>query len=144
LSAPLVVDASAVVQLLLAETGTEPVDAGLLHDPRWSVLLAPSILVSETAAAITKKVRRKDITSVSAREAFRDWQAMLGEDVFALVPANDLIGDAFELSLKLHHPLHDCLYLALAQRHAAAVATRDIVLSRKARELGLEAELIGA
>jgi predicted nucleic acid-binding protein len=143
LSAPLVVDASAVVQLLLAEPGTEPVDASLLHDPRWSVLLAPSILVSETAAAITKKVRRKDITSASAREAFRDWRAMLGGDVFALVPANDLIDNAFELSLKLHHPLHDCLYLALGRERSAAIATRDLVLARKARELGLEAELIG-
>ncbi|HUB86013.1 MAG TPA: type II toxin-antitoxin system VapC family toxin [Rhizomicrobium sp.] len=144
MSAPLVVDASAVVQLLLAEPDTEPVDAYLLHDPRWSSLIAPSILVSETAAAITKKVRRKDITSVSAREAFRDWQDMLASDVFALIPANDLIDAAFELSLKLHHPLHDCLYLALAKDREAAIATRDTVLARKAREMGFQAELIGA
>jgi predicted nucleic acid-binding protein len=143
LSAPLVVDASAVVQLLLAEPGTEPVDAHLLHDPHWSSLIAPSILVSETAAAITKKVRRKDITSASAREAFRDWRDMLASDLFALIPVNDLIGDAFELSLKLHHALHDCLYLALAQNRTAAIATCDTVLARKAREAGVHTELIG-
>jgi predicted nucleic acid-binding protein len=139
----LVVDASALVQLLLAEPGTESVDANLLHDPKWSALIAPSILASETAAAITKKVRRKEITPVSAREAFQDLRAMLGSDVFALFPANDFIEPAFALSLKLHHPLHDCLYLALAQGRNAALATRDTILARKARELGLTTELIG-
>ncbi len=144
MSTPLVVDASAVVQLLLPEPGTEPVDARLLQDLQWSSLIAPSILVSETAAAITKKVRRKDITSASAREAFHDWRAMLGANVFALIQANDLIDDAFELSLTLHHALHDCLYLSLAQSRKAAIATCDAILARKAREMGLEIELIGA
>ena len=69
---------------------------------------------------------------------------MLRANVFDLSPANDLLEDAFELSLKLHHPLHDCLYLALAQSRKAAVATRDSILARKARELRLETELIGA
>lgn len=144
MSTLLVVDASAVVQLLLAEPGTDIVDANLLHDPQWSALIAPSILVSETAAAITKKVRRKEISTASAMEAFHDWQAMLDSDVFTLCPANELIAEAFELSLKLRHALHDCLYLALAQTCNASIATRDAALARKAKELNLEAELIRA
>jgi len=144
LSAPLVVDASVMVRLLLEEPGTEAADADIFHDPRWIALIAPSILVSETAAAITKKFRRKEIRRESAMEAFRDWQTILGDRVFTIFPASDFVDAAFELSLRLHHPLHDCIYLALAQAQEAAIATCDSVLARKARELGIATELITA
>jgi len=144
LSTPLVVDASIGVQIVLAEPTSEAVKALLIGSADWHPLIAPSILVSEAAAAITKKVRRREISVASAREAFRTWTELVDRGLFVLTPANDLLDDAFELSLKLHHPLHDCLYLALAQSRKAAIATRDTILARKARELRLETELIGA
>lgn len=106
--------------------------------------MAPSILVSETAAAITKKLRRKEIRRESAMEAFRDWQMILGDRVFTIFAANDLVDTAFEFSLRLHHPLHDCIYLALAQSQEAAIATCDDALARKAREIGIAVEMITA
>ena len=144
MSTPLVVDASVGVQIVLDEPASEAVEALLIGSDDWHPLIAPSILVSEAAAAITKKVRRKEIGAISAREAFRTWAELVDRGLFALTPANDLLEGAFELSLKLHHPLRDCLYLALAQSRKAAVATRDSILARKARELRLETELIGA
>jgi predicted nucleic acid-binding protein len=143
LSAALVVDASIAVQIVLEEPASEAVKNYLAEGTRWDPLIAPSIIVSETTAAITKKVRRKELSQILARAVFVTWREILSGGLLALTPANDLIDEAFELSLKLHHPLHDCLYLALAQRHAAALATRDIILARKATALGLEAELIG-
>ncbi|HEX3673492.1 MAG TPA: type II toxin-antitoxin system VapC family toxin [Rhizomicrobium sp.] len=140
----IVIDASIAVQLVLTEPATDAVDAAVLRNADVDSLIAPSILVSETAAAITKKCRRKEITPVSAREAFQVWQEMLADGLFELVPANDLIDEAFALSLRLHHSLHDCLYIALAQSRAAAIATRDIALAGKTKALGLETELIGA
>jgi predicted nucleic acid-binding protein len=133
-----------MVRLLLEEPGTEAADADIFHDPRWIALIAPSILVSETAAAITKKLRRKEIRQEAAMEAFRDWQAIQGDRVFTIFPANDLVDVAFALSLRLHHPLHDCIYLALAQAQEAAIATSDGVLARKARELGIATEFVAA
>jgi predicted nucleic acid-binding protein len=143
LSAALVVDASLTVQLVLAEPGSATVEAYLADGVSWNPLIAPSILVSETAAAITKKVRRKEISENSAVEAFRAWREILGRGLFELVPANDLIDAAFALSLRLDHPLHDCLYVALAQREGCALATRDFAMASKARALGTPVELIG-
>ena len=143
MSAGLVVDASVTAQLVLEESATGSADFKVLHDSGWNQLLAPSILVSETAAAITRKLRRKEISLVSAREAFAEWREMLMDGVFEFVPANDLIDPAFALSLRLNHPLHDCLYIALAQRQGCALATRDPTMADKAGRLGLQAELIG-
>jgi predicted nucleic acid-binding protein len=142
LNTPLVVDASVAVQLILQQDATTTADAVLLRDTRWLRLIAPSILASETAAAITKKLRRLDIDETSAREAFDTWRDMLDDEVFELTPANDLLDAAFELSLQRRHSLHDCLYLALAQANGAALATRDTALAQKAQELGIATELI--
>jgi predicted nucleic acid-binding protein len=144
LSTALVIDASVAVQLLLEEKASETIEAFLAGGTEWYPLIAPSILLSETAAAITKMVRRKEIGHGFANETFREWRSVVAAEVFQLVPANDLLEDAFELSLKLHHSLHDCLYLALAKARGAAIATRDSVLARKAREIGLKIELIRA
>ncbi len=144
MSAPLVVDASVAVQIILEEPASEVVRAYLADANRWHPLLAPSIIVSETVAAITKKVRRKEIDRTSARAAFLTWRELIDGGLFVLIPANDLLEAAFELSLSLHHPLHDCVYLALAKERGAAIATRDAVLAPKARQVDLKAELIGA
>jgi predicted nucleic acid-binding protein len=144
LSTALVIDASLAVQLLLEEKGSESIETFLAGGTEWYPLIAPSILLSETAAAITKKVRRKEIGQGFAREAFREWRNVVAAQIFQLVPANDLLESAFELSLSLHHALHDCLYLVLAQEREAAIATHDAVLARKAREIGIEPQLIRA
>ena len=140
----LVVDASLFVQLFVEEPATAAITAYLSEQHKTDRFLAPSILASETAAAITKKLRRKEIDVRSARGAFASLQQTLSDGTFELLPANDFIDTAFELSLRLHHPLHDCLYLAMAKTHAALFATRDDVLAAKARGIGIETDLVGA
>jgi len=144
LSTPLVMDASVLVRLVLEERASEETEGFFFESEQWYPLIAPSILISETAAAITKKVRRREIEQAFAYDAFRNCRAALDMRVVELFSANDLLDAAFELSLHLHHPLHDCIYLALAQAQEAAVATCDSVLARKARELGIATELITA
>ncbi len=58
------------------------------------------------------------------------------------MPANELLDDAFDLSISLHHGLHDCLYLALARRQAASLITCDGVLAGKAKSLRLAVDLV--
>jgi predicted nucleic acid-binding protein len=140
----LVVDASLFVQLFVEEPATAAIAAYLSEQHKTDRFLAPSILASETAAAITKKLRRREIDIRSAREAFAGLQQTLREGVFELLPANDFIEAAFDLSVQLHHPLHDCLYLAIAKAHTAMFATRDDVLAVKARAIGIEADLVSA
>jgi predicted nucleic acid-binding protein len=144
LSTALVVDASVGIQIVVEEHASETIKTLLGENGNWHPLIAPSIVVSEAVAAITKKVRRKELSDALARAAFLAWRDIVEGGLFALTPANDLLDAAFALSLRLHHPLHDCLYLALAQTREAAIATCDGVLARKARELGLAVELISA
>jgi predicted nucleic acid-binding protein len=143
-STALVVDASIGVQIVVEERASEAVKTLLGERRDWHPLIAPSIVVSETVAAITKKVRRKEPDSVLARSAFLAWQDIVTGGLFVLTPANDLLDAAFELSLRLHHPLHDCIYLALAEAQTAAIATCDDALARKAREIGIAVEMITA
>jgi len=138
----LVIDANLFVQLVLEEPGSDSIDAFLFERHRTDRLLAPSILASETAAAITKKFRRRQISRQSAESAFQSLRQTLTEGTFELLPSNDFLGAAFGLSLKLHHPLHDCLYLAAARTLGVAFATRDKILATKALSAGIETELV--
>ena len=139
----LVVDANLFVQLIVEEPASAAVDAFLFEQHKTDRLVAPSILASEAAAAITKKMRRREISLQSAKSAFASIRESMTDGTFELLPANDFLDEAFSLSLTLHHPLHDCLYLAVAKRLALPFATRDKVLALKAQKAGIDAELVG-
>jgi predicted nucleic acid-binding protein len=139
----MVIDASAAAFLVL------PGVSGSLEKRLQEVrnsggrLLAPSILASEVAAAITKVLRMRKITRSEAEESFENWQQLLAADVFELLHANSLLSEAFDLSVRTHHALHDCLYLAVAQREQATLLTADNVFARKARAEHIDTEAIG-
>jgi predicted nucleic acid-binding protein len=109
---------------------------------RGGRLLAPSILASEVGAAITKSFRMRRMTRFEAEAAFENWRQLIAVDLFDLVDANDLLGEAFQYSIRLHHALHDCLYLVLARKERAAFLTADEVFARKAISEGVTAELL--
>jgi predicted nucleic acid-binding protein len=138
----LVIDASLFVQIFVEEPRTQNVVRYLADQHRTDRFVGPSILVSETAAAITKKLRRREIGPQAAREAFANLQQALSSGSFELFPTNDFLSPAFEFSIKLHHPLHDCLYLAVAAIHRARLVTVDEKLADKARTVGIHAHLI--
>jgi predicted nucleic acid-binding protein len=48
------------------------------------------------------------------------------------------IAQALLLATSLDHRVPDCLYLALAERYGAAVATADVKLARLARSRGVD------
>ena len=139
-----VVDANLFVQLIVEEPASSAVDVFLFEQHKTDRLVAPSILASEAAAAITKKVRRREISLPSAQAAFANIRESMTDGTFELLPANDFLDDAFSLSLTLHHPLHDCLYLAVAKRLALTFATGDKILALKAQRAGIDAEIVGS
>jgi predicted nucleic acid-binding protein len=47
------------------------------------------------------------------------------KDIIAFFPDVAFLNDAFEISMKLNHPIYDCLFLALAQNKGAAFASFD-------------------
>lgn len=57
-----------------------------------------------------------------------------------LVPAPALVFDAMELSIQSHHPIYDCLYLALARSTSLAVVSADRKLNAVASSLGIASQ----
>ena len=110
-----VVDASVALKWFVPERGTTEALALL---PR--VLVAPDLFEAELGNALTKKVRRREISAAQARISFGDSSLLL-----TLVPSRPLAGAALEIALELHHPLHDCYYLALAEEQASVLVTAD-------------------
>ena len=140
----LVLDASLAVKLVLPEPYSDAARE-LIFGSEFAHLsiLAPVIIMTEVTAAITKSVRSRTISSATARAAFATWKDLV-ESVFREVTLLNNIDEAFELSLRLHHGLHDCLYLALAQSRDAVLATCDGVLAHKARRIGAVVRFVGA
>jgi len=91
------------------------------HGSGALTLIAPSLLAAEVASALSKRFRRKELTEIQAREAFRLFQVRLP----LLVDAQDYLGAAFDLSLILHLALYDCLYLAVAIAEGCDLVTAD-------------------
>jgi predicted nucleic acid-binding protein len=139
----LVLDASMAVKLVLPEPFSAECRTIVFgNEFSGHTILAPATVVTEVVAAITKAVRTRTISAGLAREAYREWVAMVATMFGEVVPLENL-DDAFELSLRIHHALHDCLYLALAQRRNATLATCDAVLAGKAKKIGAEVRFVG-
>lgn len=86
-------------------------------------LVAPTPIQSEVAAAVARKARSGEIDALSATAALNDWLLALRDGVVGLEPDRSDLPAAFRLSLRLRHPLQDCLYLALAERAGAPLVT---------------------
>jgi predicted nucleic acid-binding protein len=88
---------------------------------------APDLLLVEIGGAITRAVRRGDLTIDTAQR--------LHERARRLAPETDrterFIERAFALSLELQHPISDCIFLAQAEMQADVLVTGDEHLLRK-------------
>ena len=125
----MVVDANVAAKWYLPEADS-PKALALLGNP--DQLLAPSLIKMEVCAAITRRVRLKEITADEAKEHCDEWFMDLREDAVQLVPEENILAQAIELSVKIHHPLQDCLYLAVATIHRAPLITADEPFFKKA------------
>jgi predicted nucleic acid-binding protein len=111
-----IVDASVAVKWVIEEEGSAM--ARRLSRIR---LEAPDLLFVECANILWKKVRLGDLAPAEAKERL---DRLLRAPV-RLTASRELLAPALELSLELRHPIYDCLYLALAQRHGVPLVTAD-------------------
>lgn len=114
-----IVDASVVVKWFSVEN-LHGEARELLTRPE--PLFAPDILIVELANAMWVKVSREEI---EAAEAVRAVTAVSGHGEPALRPSVPLASRAFELAQQLGHPVHDCVYLALARELDLVLLTAD-------------------
>lgn len=118
----LIVDASVVVKWFLREEGRAT--AMILYDSYLygeTELKAPSFLAAEVANVFSKRMRRKELTLEQARMAFMLFEKRQP----TLVPVDDVLASAYNLSLLHQLPVYDCLYLALAMQQGCDFVTAD-------------------
>ncbi len=118
----IVVDASAVLELLLG-TESSPRAAARLLDPAES-LHAPHLLDIEVAQVLRRFVAAGELTATRGREALDD----LGAMPITRYPHDILLPRIWELRANL--TAYDAAYVALAEALGAPVLTSDTRLAR--------------
>jgi predicted nucleic acid-binding protein len=120
----LIVDTSVLLDAFIATPFTSKAKALFGSSEE---LFAPDHLRIEAPGALTKAVRRGDITPEFAMRVY----GQLASFMPSLEPSATLSDRGFALSLELEHPFYDCLFLALAERRASRLITLDARLVRK-------------
>jgi predicted nucleic acid-binding protein len=90
-------------------------------------LTAPDLIRIEMSGALTKAVRRKQISADYATAVF----ARLPATLPPLQATEPLVDRSFALSLELDHPFADCVFLAQAEARSDALVTADQRFVRK-------------
>ena len=123
-----ILDASAAVTLAMNLPESIPFQSNLDNS---ALVLAPDLFVAEVSNAVWKYVRA-GVLDV-------DQGSIVLERAVGLVdtfePSQMLYREAFAVSVDHLHPVYDALYLVLARRHAAVLATVDKRLAGLASKL---------
>ncbi len=126
----IVIDATVAVKWYLPERGTE---AALDLAAGGNRLAAPELIRLEVISTITRRVRGSEATAGEAKAQCERWLNNLKDGAVSLVPEHELLHDSIDLSLKLKHPVVDCLYLAAARLLEAPLLTADRVFHDRAK-----------
>lgn len=129
-----VLDASVAVRWLVTERGSETA-AELMERPiSWT---APHLLVTEVTAALRRKVAGGELRIEQASQALGILLQAIDSGIVELAADESLVIAALQSAVLLEHKVPDCLYLVLAQREGAALATADATLGRLAASQGV-------
>ena len=131
----LVLDASVAIKFYAIEPDT---DAALAWIERGGRFVVPDIFLVEVLQALLRHHRE-------ARLSFGDLigaSAELAQLVEVPASSAELMPVALSLARTLDHKLHDCIYLALAQRLGCPLLTADLRLARKAKTSALAIQVL--
>lgn len=103
----IVVDASVAVKWTVEEDGHD--EAMEILD-RSDELIAPDLLLPESANVFRRKLKQKEIPEAQAVEAM----LAVRFAIRSFLPSRDLIDDAWQIAQQLDHSVYDCVYLACA------------------------------
>lgn len=96
--------------------------------------IAPRLLATETAAALRRRVVGNELRVEHAVQAIAVFGEAVADGVVQFADDEDLAASVLMLAPRLDRKLPDCMYLALAQREGAALATADRAFSRLAEQ----------
>jgi predicted nucleic acid-binding protein len=130
-----VLDASIAVKIVVPEVGTaESLDL-LDRQVHW---VAPRLLAVEVASALRRKVEAGRLSPLDASSALAVTLDAIDDGVIVLADDEALAQAALTLAMALGHKVPDCLYLALAEREGAFLASADRKLLALARRRGVD------
>ena len=130
-----VLDVSVAVRWVVDETGSDEAAALLERDVAW---ITPRLLLTEAASALRRKVADHALTPAVAGQSLDALLQAVADGVIRLVDDERVIAPALLLAMSLQHKVPDCVYLALAEREGAGIATADDRLARLARSRGVD------
>jgi len=130
-----VLDASVAVKLVVPEVGTAESVRVIEQPLRW---LAPRLILTEVASALRQKAAAGELSTIDASEALSAMLDAIADGVIHLANDEALVHAALSLALALKHKVPDCLYLALAEREGALLASADRKLLGLARRRGVD------
>ena len=123
-----VVDASVSAKWFLTEADS---DVALALLDSGEQLVAPSVIRTEVIGAVLRSCRDGHIDQLKARAALDAWARLLDGGLVSLVPEQEILARAVDLSFALRHPLPDCLYLAVAANMDLELVTADGPLHKR-------------
>jgi predicted nucleic acid-binding protein len=113
-----VVDASVALKWFLPEPDSAKAEELLAAE---TILIAPTLIVSEVCNAAWKRLRRGETTAQHA-----GWIAeRIGTLGMMLIEDQTLAAAAMHIACRLDHPVYDCFYLAVAEQRDARMVTAD-------------------
>lgn len=136
-----VLDASVAVRWFVTEPGSEQAVELLNRPIAW---LSPRLLVVEVAAALRRNVIAGNLRAEFAMQAVETLLQNARNGTLNFADDETLVSSALSLALTTAHKLPDCMYLSLAQREGAALATADRALARVATECKLDVVFVHA
>ena len=130
-----VLDASVAVRWLVAERGSDEAAVLLGRPVGW---LAPRLMLTEAAGALRRKTAGGELDATLAAQALDILIDGTEGGLIHIADDETLVASALMLAISLKHRVPDCLYLALAEREGAALATADTRLASLAKSRGVE------
>lgn len=118
-----VVDASVAVKWFVPESRSADAH-DLMSVPR---LIAPTLIRTEVASALSKKARVRLVSVEHATE----YLAILPRFFDELIETHELLPAALAMANEIDHPIYDCIYIEAARRLNTIMVTDDIRLMEK-------------
>ena len=134
-----VLDASVAVRWVIEEDGSAEAVILLNQEIGW---IAPRLLLTEVASALRRKVADGAVEAALAGQALDTLLLAVADGIVHLADDERIVSQALLLAISLEHKLPDCMYLALAEREGAAIATADVRLARLARGRNVDVLLV--